>query len=181
MMDGKKLIETALELGFSDAAIIKTDELVFIPEFRSLCEENLCGKYGVNYACPPDCGSIDEMRKKVLNWEYALVMQTMWDIDDPLDDAQIKPVKAQHNQLTRRLIDRTGEPGLMIGASGCSLCNPCAITENMPCRFPDLQFSCMSAYCIFVKDMTERCHMDYECAPGITTFFSMFCFNERNG
>ena len=28
-MDGNKLIELALELGFADAAVIRTDELVF--------------------------------------------------------------------------------------------------------------------------------------------------------
>ncbi len=179
MMDGKKLIELALELGFADAAVIRTDELVFVPAFRTLCEENQCGKYGVNYACPPACGTVDEMKEKVLRWRQALVMQTMWDIEDPLDNAQIKPAKAEHNRLTRTLMDQVDEPGLMIGVSGCSLCEPCAITTGEPCRFPKLQCSCMSAYCIFVKEMTDRCHMDYECAPGITTFFSMYCFDKR--
>ena len=124
-MDGKELIKLALNLGFADAAIINTDELVFVPNFRTLCEENLCGKYGVNYACPPDCGTVEQMRKKVLRWRQALVLQTMWDIDDPLDNAQIKPAKTQHNQLTRRLIDTINEPGMMVGASGCRLCRPC--------------------------------------------------------
>ncbi|MDE6896482.1 MAG: DUF2284 domain-containing protein [Lachnospiraceae bacterium] len=179
-MDGKKLVDLALELGFADAAIIDTDKLVFVPAFRTLCEENQCGKYGVNYACPPACGTVEEMKEKVLCWKQALVMQTMWDIEDPLDSAQIKPAKSAHNQLTRQLIDQVDEPGLMIGVSGCSLCDPCAITTGEPCRFPKMQCSCMSAYCIFVKEMTALCHMDYECAPGITTFFSMFCFDKRD-
>ena len=177
-MDDKKLIDLALSIGFADAAVIDTKELVFIPAFRTLCEENQCGKYGANYACPPDCGTIEEMKQRVLRWQKALVMQTMWDIEDPLDSIQINPAKTQHNQMTRRLIDKIGEPGLMIGASGCSLCTPCALTKGEPCRFPKLQYSCMSAYCIFVKDMTDRCHMDYDCAPGITTFFSMYCYDQ---
>ena len=160
-MDGKKLVDLALELGFADAAIIDTDKLVFVPAFRTLCEENQCGKYGVNYACPPACGTAEEMKEKVLCWKQALVMQTMWDIEDPLDSAQIKPAKSAHNQLTRQLIDQVDEPGLMIGVSGCSLCDPCAITTGEPCRFPKMQCSCMSAYCIFVKEMTDLCHMDY--------------------
>ncbi len=120
-MDGKKLIELALALGFADAAVIDTRELVFVPAFRSLCEENQCGKYGVNYACPPDCGTVDEMKERVLHWRQALVMQTMWDIEDPLDNSQIKPAKAQHNQMTRRLIDQAKEPGLMIGVSASAI------------------------------------------------------------
>lgn len=178
-MNGEELVKLALKLGFADAALINTEELEFVPNFRTLCEENTCGKYGVNYACPPACGTVEEMKQKVLHWRQALVMQTMWDIADPLDSEEIKPAKAEHNKLTRRLIDQAGEPGMMIGVSGCSLCNPCAITEGEPCRFPKLQYSCMSAYCIFVKEMAERCHMDYECVPGITTFFSMYCFDER--
>lgn len=178
-MNEQALLKKALELGFANAALVDTADVTFIPAFRPLCQENLCGKYGVNYACPPDCGTVEEMKQKVLRWRQALVMQTMWDIEDPLDNEQIKPAKTEHNRLTRRLIEKAAEPGLMIGASGCSLCSPCAITEGAPCRFPGLRYSCMSAYCIFVKDMADRCGMDYECAPGITTFFSMYCFDER--
>ena len=76
-MDEKRLLDTALEMGFANAALMDTAELVFIPAFRPLCEENLCGKYGVNYACPPDCGTVEEMRQKVLRWRRALVMQTV--------------------------------------------------------------------------------------------------------
>ena len=178
-MDENELKALALELGFANAELVETGELVFVPSFRPLCEENLCGKYGVNYACPPDCGTVEEMREKVLKWPRALVMQTMWAIEDPMDEEQTKPAKARHNKLTRELIDRSGRPGLMVGASGCSLCSPCAIVEGKPCRFPDKAFSCMSAYCIFVRELAERCGMDYDCGPGVVAFFSMFCFGEE--
>ena len=179
-MEEKQLLDLALELGFANAALVDTEELVFVPSFRPLCAENTCGKYGANYSCPPDCGTVEEMRGRVLRWRRALVLQTMWDIEDPLDDGQIKPAKGRHNRLTRTLIDRAGAPGLMIGASGCSLCSPCALVEQEPCRFPDLRYSCMSAYCIFVKDLAGRCGMEYDCGPGVTAFFSMYCFGARS-
>lgn len=47
------MIETAKELGFSGAAVIDTAQLVFMPEYRVFCEENLCGNYNLNPACPP--------------------------------------------------------------------------------------------------------------------------------
>ncbi len=175
-MDYHDLPELAMEMGFANAALIKTDEITFVPSFRPLCEENLCGKYGVNYACPPDCGSVAQMQERVRKWNYAVVLQTLWDVDDPMDANQTKPAKGQHNKLTRQFIDRTGLPGLMIGASGCNLCETCAIVEQKPCRFPDRMFSCMSAYCIFVKDLTDRCGMDYDCGPHAVALFSMFCF-----
>ena len=73
-------------------------------------------------------------------------------------------------------MDRAGLAGPMIGASGCSLCDPCAIVEGKPCRFPDKRFSCMSAYCVFVRDLAEKCGMDYDCGPSIVALFSMACF-----
>ena len=44
MMD---LMQEAILLGFSGAAVMDTKELVFVPEYRTFCEENLCGCYNV--------------------------------------------------------------------------------------------------------------------------------------
>ena len=178
-MTEKELLQSALELGFANAAIVDTEDIIFEPAFRPLCAENLCGKYGANYTCPPACGTVEEMRRRVLGYRRAIVLQTMWDIDDPLDEKQTKPAKGTHNRLPRQLIDRAGEQGLMIGASGCSLCSPCMMPQGKPCRFPDLCYSCMSAYCIFVRELAQRCGMEYECSGGIVTFFSMYCFQKR--
>ena len=205
-MDEKKLVDLAVEMGFANAALVDTRDIEFIPAFRPLCEENLCGKYGVNYCCPPDCGTVAEMEARVRRWPRAILLQTLWDIDDPLDERQTKPAKGKHNKLTREWIDRAGIPTLItrltgdinqvqngvnlalrlllrspfvvFGASGCNLCNPCAIVEGKPCRFPDKRFSCMSAYCIFVQDLTDKCGMEYDCGPGVQAFFSLYCFGE---
>ena len=48
------LVKTALEMGFSDAAVTDTTMLVFVPEYRQFCEDNLCGNYDLNPACPPE-------------------------------------------------------------------------------------------------------------------------------
>lgn len=58
MTDGK-MIQYAVEEGLAAAAIVDTSAIVFDPSFRTYCEENLCGQYGANYSCPPDCGSPD--------------------------------------------------------------------------------------------------------------------------
>ncbi len=93
-MTEQLLIHAAIELGFSNAAAMDTKDLIFVPSFRPLCEENLCGKFGVNYACPPDCGSVEEMKARILQWPRAVVLQTMWDIEDPMEESQTKPAKA---------------------------------------------------------------------------------------
>ena len=67
--------------------------------------------------------------------------------------------------------------GFMVGASGCALCNPCTITNGEPCKFPNKRYSCMSAYCIYVKDLAEKCGMVYDYKEGALPFFSMYVYD----
>ena len=83
MMD---LMQEAILLGFSGAAVMDTKELVFVPEYRTFCEENLCGCYNVNPACPPESGTVEEMKQRALSYEKTLVLQTMQeDLHDPAE------------------------------------------------------------------------------------------------
>ena len=63
------LVKEAIFLGFSGAAVMDTKELVFVPEYRTFCEENLCGCYNVNPACPPACGTAEDMKQNALKYE----------------------------------------------------------------------------------------------------------------
>lgn len=178
-MDEKSLIALAAEEGFSAAAVVDTADIPFDFSFRPYCAENLCGQYGINYSCPPDCGSPEEMRRRVLEKRRALVLQTMWEISDLTDKKAIKAAKGGHNAAELRLVKRLrgeGLDGLIVGASGCALCSPCARAAGEPCRFPALQYSCMSAYCVFVRKLTEKCGMEYDCGPGLLAFFGMYVF-----
>ncbi len=179
-MTNERILEIAREERiFSSAAIIPTEELHFDPGFRAYCAENLCGGYGANYSCPPDCGAPEEMRGRILAHRSALVLQTKWDIADYRDAAAIHAAKSAHNGAMLRLIARlreAGHPGLMAGASSCVLCTPCARVSGEPCRHPDIAYSCLSAYCVHVRDLSERCGMDYACADGKLALFGLYAF-----
>lgn len=179
-MTNETMIQYAVEEGFAAAAIVDTCDIVFDPSFRPYCAENLCGQYGANYSCPPDCGSPEAMKQKVLAHKKALVLQTIWEISDYSDAPAIKQAKGTHNAAEIRLIQRLraqGIGGFIVGASGCALCIPCAQTQGEPCRFPDLRYSCMSAYCIFVKKLADKCGMEYDCGDGLLAFFGMYVFD----
>lgn len=176
-MDNQYLIDAALAEGFAAAAVVDTADIPFDPMFRQYCAENLCGQYGANYSCPPDCGTPEEMYARLRAHKRALVVQTIWEISDYTDRAAIKHAKGGHNAAEIRLAKRLhadGCEGLIVGASGCALCSPCAVTEGLPCRFPELCYSCMSAYCIFVKKLADRCGMEYNCGKGLLAFFGMY-------
>lgn len=177
----EQMTDYAVQEGFAAVAVIDTGEIVFDPMFRPFCEENLCGQYGANYSCPPDCGSPEAMKQRIVSHKSALVLQSIWEISDYSDMAAIKQAKAAHNAAAGRLAKRLraeGCQGFLVGASGCALCSPCRRKLNLPCRFPEEQYSCMSAYCIFVKKLADRCGMEYDCGEGLLAFFGMYVFGE---
>ncbi len=179
-MTEANIIQAAFDEGFAAAAVVDTREIVFDPSFRPYCEENLCGQYAVNYSCPPTCGSPGEMKQRILAHKKALVLQTIWEISDYSDAPAIKQAKSAHNSAEIRLVKRLrseGTDGLIVGASGCALCSPCVLTKGEPCRFPDFRYSCMSAYCIFVKKLADKCGMEYDCGDGLLAFFGMYVFD----
>lgn len=178
-MKTEEILAIAKKEGFQHAALIGTERIVFDPSFRPYCAENLCGQYGANYSCPPDCGTPEEMKERVLAHPYALVLQTEWEIESFADREKLKFGKDRHNEAMFRLIARlreAGHEGFMIGASGCSLCKPCAVLKGEPCRFPELRYSCMSAYCIYVKKLAEDCGIRYDYENGSLPYFGAFIF-----
>lgn len=147
--------QIALDEGFLHARVIPAAQVPFEEGFRVYCEENLCGQYGVNYSCPPTCGSFQQMKDRVQSKTHALVVQSVWNIPDYTDKEDVRQAKYMHNTAMLRLVEQmrgAGRSCIMAGASGCSLCTPCAMGKGEPCRFPDKRYSCLSAYCVFVKE-----------------------------
>ncbi len=167
----------ALSLGFTSACMLETKELVFNPDFRKDCEENYCGNYGKNYTCPPSCGSVDSMRARLLRCPHALMLVSVWDLDWR-NGERLRAVRKQHNEWAARLMADFPQPGgwQYAGASGCLLCDPCGEALGLPCRFPEQRYSCLSAYCVDVRALAERCGVEYFRKDGRLSFFSLCAF-----
>ncbi len=157
------LKEVAVELGFSGCKLMDTKEIPLNEAFRSHCEENICGMYGASYACPPACGTPEEMAAKIHAFRQALVLESAWKVKNVFDSSETMPPRKEHNvwmlQL-KDLLQRHGIPSLMIGASHCTLCDRCKILDGQPCVNPDLKFSCVSAYCVDMMSLTQKLGWD---------------------
>lgn len=103
------LVKEAIDLGFSNAAVMDTKKLVFVPEYRIFCEENRCGCYNLNPACPPSCGTAEEMKQRAFRYKNTLVLQTT--LEDSRDPAQYKKDKLRHNIMTEKLAGRWKQRG----------------------------------------------------------------------
>lgn len=179
-MEEKALLELAKAAGFT-AALCETADIPVDHSFRRYCEENLCGQYDKNYGCPPRCGSPEAMEQKLRSHRRALVLQTAWPITDYTDYAAIAKAKAAHNAASVQLLERLtaeGHTGMVIGSSGCTLCEACARLQGEPCRYPAQQYACMSAYCVFVMGLAQQCGIRYDCEDGMLRLFGMLIFDE---
>lgn len=178
-MTEQKVLELTKQLDFHAAQFVDTEAVVFEPSFRKFCEDNVCRQYAVTDTCPPGCGTTAEMEERIRAYDRALVMQTRWPITDYSDTAAIKAAKRAHNQAMLKLIDALGIRGVMAGASNCSICDPCRQAAGDACPFPEKKFSCMSAYCVYVKALAEQCGMEYFCKDGSMALFGLYAFRKE--
>ena len=86
-MNEQKLIDLALSLGAYQAAVIPVSRIHFDKSFRSLCESNACGNFGMCWMCPPDVGDIVKLI------EEAKTFQSAW---------HIKPWESLRTAMTSR-------------------------------------------------------------------------------
>ena len=156
-------IKEALSMGFADAAIMDTKDLVFVPEYRQFCEDNLCGNYNLVPACPPACGTVEEMQAKALKYEKALVLQTV--LKDPImDPVLFKQAKHAQNILTEQLarqMQEAGKEDILIMSEG-----------------PYKNCSCMSAYSVDAQKMADAVGMVCWADDSDVRFFTQILFHE---
>ena len=156
-------IKEALSMGFADAAIMDTKDLVFVPEYRQFCEDNLCGNYNLVPACPPACGTVEEMQTKALKYEKALVLQTV--LKDPImDPVLFKQAKHAQNILTEQLarqMQEAGKEDILIMSAG-----------------PYKNCSCMSAYSVDAQKMADAVGMVCWADDSDVRFFTQILFHE---
>ena len=151
--------EEAKKLGFSDAAVIHTEDLVFVPEYRQFCEENRCGCYDINPSCPPKCGTIEEMHDTAMKYKKSLVLHTM-----QTGEMDYKKAKLEHNRLTEQLVEMMkseGKTDLLVMCAG-----------------PYKHNSCMSAYCVDAQKMADAAGMVCWTDDGLIRYFSQVLFND---
>ena len=102
MTEHRITLELCREAGFTGAAYLDPAKLELMPEIRRMCEDNRCGRYNKCWACPPACGSLDELRERVLTYDYGVLLQVTGRLEDPFDiDAMHAAEKACNEALDR--------------------------------------------------------------------------------
>ena len=178
-MTEMELIKLAEEAGFQ-AAVIPAMDVPVDGSFRKFCEDNLCGKYNANYSCPPGCGTVEEVHQRLFTRDKALVLQTIHEIGSYENREAILRSKKDLNVAILELTEKLRQMGIdcfCLGYGGCPLCSPCKQVSGEPCTFPDKRISCMSAYCIDVGKLAQKCGLEFAWIPEKLFLFGMIAIS----
>ena len=175
------ITEKVLQMGAANASVISTDLIALDASFRDMCASNACGLYGKCWMCPPDVGDIEQLMKDVRGYQYALVYQTVSDIEDSYDfEGMVNAKKSSYkvNKNIRSAVDGLNlHKVLYLGAGGCGVCERCAKRDEQPCRFPELATPSLEAYGINVSQLAKAAEMKYVNGANTVTYFGAILFS----
>ncbi len=158
--------------------VIPTSEIVFREDVVAACEANLCGQYGTCWTCPPGVGKFEELKKRALSFENALVFTCKYDLEDCFDyDAMYAAGKKARRTLFS-IADAMRTDGLHFQAMGCGSCDLCekCTYPDAPCRFPDRALTSVEANGIQVIELAKKIGINYNNGSDTVTYFSIVLF-----
>ena len=168
---------TIIGMGAYKAAFVPVSEVKTDRYFRTLCENNVCGKYGKCWTCPPSAGDIDTLMESLGQYKRVLVYQTVTALEDSFDIEGMYEAAAKHNDLLQGIMEKyntesLGCKVLHLGAGGCHVCERCAKMDDQPCRFPSKAVSSLETYGINVSELAKSAGMKYINGQDTVTYFA---------
>lgn len=177
-----RIIDAALQAGAHRASIIEASKIETDPVFREICATNACGMYGRCYMCPPDVGEIGDLMQALGEYDYALVYQTVTELEDSFDFEGMIEAKKSFYPISQGLRKAFLELGiskvLHLGAGGCGVCEKCAKQTGEPCRFPEKAMPSLEAYGINVSELAKAAGMKYINGQDTVTYFGAILFSK---
>lgn len=177
-MERQKLMDAVCALGARRAAVVPVSQVTFEPGFRTLCEQNSCGRYGKSWMCPPHVGEIGALIARAGGYRWMLVYQTISPLEDSFDIEGMLEAGRRMNELCCRVRETLAETlpdALYLGAGGCRVCEECAYPE--PCRAPERACASLEAYGVSVSQLAELAGMRYTNGENTVTYFGAVLFS----
>ncbi len=156
------IVEKIIEFGASGVNVIYVNDIEFNPELRQLCMDNICRNYGLNYTCPPYVGTPQELIQKVKEYKVAIVIHNTEVINGFKDKDGVGKAEDKINKIlinVNNFIYNKNLEYMIIGATSCKRCNPCKIMTKEECPHKEEAFVSLSAFCIDVKKLADKCNI----------------------
>ena len=159
---GKEIWQYA-ELNFAD--------IEFSEEVVAACRANYCGNYNKCWQCPPNVGTLEELKAKYSKYPQAFVFTTKHEIEDCYDLEGMERARGEHEKTEDLIRPVLPKGSVMLGAGGCNVCKKCAFPE--PCRFPEKAKSSVEACGINVVSLAKKVKINYTNGENTVTYFTL--------
>ena len=113
-----KFVDLAVQFGAEDAKIITTDQILVSSGTRWKCRFG-CSQYGKSLMCPPYTSTLEEIRKLVHEYRYALLFR-------------VRPSTSSNLavELERRIFLNGYPSAIAFSADTCRLCDYCDVHKG---------------------------------------------------
>ena len=176
----EKVKETAMQSGMWQTGYINTQDLLFYSEIRKICKENSCRNYGTTWACPPAVGTIEECKKRVMQYEKMLLFSIKYNLKDSYDFEGMEnalfsfkdSVDIFDEKLKLFLSDY-----LLLSNEGCGRCKKCTYPDSL-CRFPEHLHHSIEGYGFQIYELAKAAGIKYNNGENTVTFFGGLLFRK---
>ena len=178
MLNYDTLVSLGKQLGFRQIVPLDPETIDLKPEVREMCAANTCGMFGKCWSCPPGCGTLEECRSKIAEYPYGILVQTVGELEDPLDGEGMIEARDRHKENFQKMHEalRGMYPHVLaIGAGACGVCESCTY-PGQPCRFPDKCITSMEAYGMLVLEVCKKNNLTYYYGPNTISYTSCLLF-----
>lgn len=158
-----QVLQAAQDAGFTAARPLAMQALRFYSDTLKYCEQNLCGKYGSNWSCPPHSTMPQDMEAQKESFKAGVLVQTRGLLESEDDTEGIEIIRNSHNSsfypFVEKMRDLSGKV-IAMGSGDCKVCTNCAFPHET-CRYPEKRISSVSAYGVHVDEICEASGIDY--------------------
>lgn len=173
----------ALDFGATDAKIITTDMILVDERVRAKCLYPKCSRYGTNANCPPYAMELDQVRRVVSSYKYAIFVKLeVPSADEAGPEARdkglfIRGIVKLHEIVSRLEAEAFYDGyhlalGFASGSCKSAFCpnTPCsALVPGQPCRHPMRSRPSVEGVGMDVFTMAARAGWDmYPIGPSIS-------------
>lgn len=166
----EKIIARAKSLMWQYAEIAPQN-IAFSQDVVNACKANYCGNYNKCWTCPPNVGSLEELKLKYQSYRHAFVFTTKHAVEDSFDLDGMLAARAKHDAVENVIREVLPLGCEVLGAEGCLICEKCAFPA--PCRFPERARRAVEACGIDVVALSRTAQIDYYNGENTVTYFSL--------
>ena len=156
------------------------EELEFSQKVRYICRTE-CPRYGKSWSCPPAVGSVEECRKRCLEFQELFVFSTVAEVMDLENMEEVLKSKTGHERIIRKIRDifrpYFGEI-LALSGDSCYICEACTYPEGA-CRHPEEMLPCIEGYGIVVPALAEKAGITFMNEGNLVTWFGVLLLKEK--